>query len=101
MSLQPAEARIGVLRGAQQEAPGSLRGLVRQLSIDQFENEGRRVMGARIGRRAAGGRPSLSATAWTPAASTRRAPAPAWALSPSVQRSRASALAWLSTLVPS
>jgi len=30
-----------------QEATGSLRGLVRQLSIDQFENEGRRVsMGA-------------------------------------------------------
>ena len=26
-----------------QEATGSLRGLVRQLSIDQFENEGRRV----------------------------------------------------------
>lgn len=31
---------------AQQESSGSLRGLVRQLSIDQFENEGRRVMGA-------------------------------------------------------
>ncbi len=29
-----------------QEGTGSLRGLVRQLSIDQFENEGRRVMGA-------------------------------------------------------
>lgn len=29
-----------------QESTGSLRGLVRQLSIDQFENEGRRVMGA-------------------------------------------------------
>ncbi len=29
-----------------QESTGSLRGLVRQLSIDQFEDEGRRVMGA-------------------------------------------------------
>ena len=28
---------------AQQDNEGSLRGLVRQLSIDQFENEGRRV----------------------------------------------------------
>ena len=27
----------------QQDTEGSLRGLVRQLSIDQFENEGRRV----------------------------------------------------------
>ena len=27
----------------QQDNEGSLRGLVRQLSIDQFENEGRRV----------------------------------------------------------
>ena len=33
----------GVLHAAQQDNEGSLRGLVRQLSIDQFENEGRRV----------------------------------------------------------
>ncbi len=33
-------------RSNAQESTGSLRGLVRQLSIDQFENEGRRVMGA-------------------------------------------------------
>ena len=33
----------GALHAAQQDNEGSLRGLVRQLSIDQFENEGRRV----------------------------------------------------------
>lgn len=36
-----------------QESTGSLRGLVRQLSIDQFENEGRRVMGAESAIKAA------------------------------------------------
>lgn len=42
------------LRCALQESTGSLRGLVRQLSIDQFENEGRRVMGAESAAKAAG-----------------------------------------------
>ena len=40
--------------------PGSLRGLVRQLSIDQFENEGRRVSTGSVDPAARAGRSPLN-----------------------------------------